>query len=335
MCLALARIRSRNGYVGSALLLLLSLALGILSGGSALADGEYQLDVNEIEAVRNSALLWVKQERLPPPEIPLSAKDEARFAEAWAQFGVACHNVEKAWTGAFEKDPLFERASACFNRLAELEWQFNFLRKEIRHQYGSDRFNEYEIQGSAWVETSGKPWLDLDDTNLVRLYVRVEFLVHARDKMQDKRIPSPTYEWMLTTEPYASEVTDADEELTEERAVEICRAAIIRQRKLTRDQHEKIAARLDLPRNMLRYLEIREEGNYMEVLGGTYLGANLPKHEAIRKAEAEFRVAVEQVLAIRPDAMISMYRAHKEHVDELVHKKIRQHEAFEASLAAP
>ena len=332
MC-AFARFRCRDRHMHIFALLLVSVAMCILSCG-ALADGEYQLDPNLIEDVRNAALLWVEQERLPPPDIPLSAKDEARFAEAWARFGVACGNVEKAWTGAFEKDPLFERASACLDRLAELEWQINILRNDFRRQHGERRFREYETQGHAWVKTSGMPWLDLDDTNLARLYLWGEFIVHARDKMQDGKIPSPTYEWMLTTEPYASEVTDADEELTEERALAICRAAIIRQRKLTRDEHEKIAARLDLPRNMLRYLEMRNEVAYMEHLGGTYLGLNLPKHD-IRKAEAEFHLAAEKVIAIRPDAMISLHRAHKKHIDELVHEKVREHEAFEASLAAP
>lgn len=316
------------------ILLRVSLALCIVSGGSALADGEYPLDIHWFNAVRNAALLWVEQERLPPPEIPLSAKDEARFAEAWGRFGVACRNVEKAWTLAFEKDPLFQRASACLNRLADLEWKFNLLRKEIRRQYGSDQFNAYESQGSAWVQTNGKPWLDLDDTNLVRLYLVLEFFVHTKDKMLDGKIRAPTYEWMRTTEPYASEISDADVDLTEERALEICRAAIRRQRNVARDEHEKIASRLDLPRNVRQYLEMRNEASYLEGLVETYLGSK-PKHEDIRKAEAEFRLAAEKVTAIRPDAMISLHRAHKEHIDELVHEKVREHEAFRSSLAEP
>jgi hypothetical protein len=139
---------------------------------------------------------------------------------------------------------------------------------------------------------------------------------------------------MRTTEPYASEISDKNEELTDARAVEICRAAISRQRNLTRDEHEKIATHLDLPPNMLRYLEIREEADYLEVLGSSYLGANFPKHEDILKAEAEFHDARDQITAIRPDVMMSLRSAQEEVFDELVQDKTRQYEAFQSSVAA-
>ncbi len=319
-----------KGFAGRSTTVLASLVLLLLNGSQTLASDEYRITANEFEATRNAARLWVEYEQLPSTDIPLKNTDDARFARLWKQFGNAAGNVETAWTKAFERDSLLQRACACLDRYHDLDWQYGGLRKGIRREYGNDKFREFEAEGSDWIKTNGMPWLDLDDTNLVLLYLWRESMVDSEGAMQSTKLSPSSYEWLAGTEPYASEVVD-EEILTEERAIEICRAAIIRLREQVSSEHNKIAYSLEMPSDMWRYFEIRDEAESMHSLGFNYLSVNLPKHTDISKAETNFNQMVSKIVKIRPDAMDALHTAHKAMLERKSQDLAEQYEAFEPS----
>jgi hypothetical protein len=123
------------------------LLLLITVGSNLWAEEQIRLSPNEFESVRYLAKLWVKYERLPTMHDKQSRKDETEFREAWAEANAKAANVDSAWTSAFEKNPLLERASKCLDRCNDLEWQYNLLRNGIRQQYGLDGLPRMDILG--------------------------------------------------------------------------------------------------------------------------------------------------------------------------------------------
>ncbi len=314
------------------------------SSTSALAEDsppvtEYQLIHNEDYGVlRNLFRLWVEYENLPAPELPLSPTDNAKLANVWTRLRAAGDNVESAWQQAFRSDPLLQQALTSYNRGHELEWQFQTLRRGIRRQYGFDKYREFKKRGGTAVLTDGKPWLDLGNENLVRLMLWFESLHLANVELLETNdipigiLPPAYYVWLKTTEPYAQEILDFKEELTETRAVEIYLAGIRHERANNCAKNKKLDEQLDLPPGMRQCLRLQTEVNSLYVIGETYLQVNLLQHESIAKAKADFERLLEIAQAIRPDVLVALYQANRKMLEKQWQNQLQNQKRQRESL---
>ncbi len=322
-------------------MILLAIFASLISMGSVVWAQKIRLTANEFEAVRHFAQQWVEYERLPSSNVHQIPNEETEFKKAWTEAGDAAAKVATAWGQAFETDPLLQRALECLDRYHDLQWQYDMLRSGLRQRHGLDGFRKLERQSQDWIATNGHPWLDLQDTELVRLVLWWAEFAHSNRDASTNQGPTVPYLWLTKPGDRLSQWTEnfislrsadlnSEEDLTEKRAIELFRIGVKRKRKELRKQHANLTANLDLPLALFRYWKIRQEAEAMHTFSYGYLQIELPKYEDIAKAEKEFEVAMKKVGTLRPYALVALRSVHMEAAFEGVQDLQRQQAKLQA-----
>jgi len=247
--------------------------------------------------------LWVPN--LPACENGTQRGTDEEFAVLWSDVGKKGKELEEAWKQARKEDPLFSRALDGLDRSDECRTKCNQASNELRKQYGSKKFSEFEKFCARRHDTAGFPWLDVDDRSLVRLCLW--FASVRYNKGVDKQ--SGQHNWMAETSPYKDFVREG-EVLTENRATEIYIESLKRVRVEQLEQRRELEKSRPISDLERTYMESHDEAEFLAALCDPYVELHRP--EFLQTADNNFVESFRAAAQVRPDVLDVLKTIHQQ-----------------------
>ena len=234
-------------------------------------------------------------------EVPLAREvlDDVKFAEfesAWTEACSAARQYESAWDRALSEDARLKRALELLDRVDGLMTRYNSLRPRVRSYYkelGPSAYKDFEKWSDDWHELSRHEWLQPEeDKEFAQIYLWVCRTIGAETQ-------APPREWF----PYADLVKEllpsGDEELDEDRAVEILTIAVGRARERELQLRGGIERDNDPPDFVYDYLRAWSEANTLHPSCDAYVRYHQPDY--VVAALEKWEEAVGRCFKIWPD----------------------------------
>lgn len=234
-------------------------------------------------------------------EVPLAkeALDDLKFAKfesAWEKACSAARQYEVAWDRALSEDVKLKRAIELLHRVEDLERKAYSLKSRVEDHYkelGPSAFTDFEEWSFKWLQNSTHEWLQPEeDKEFAQIYLWVCRTIGAETQ-------APPREWF----PYADLVKEllpsGDEELDEDRAVEILTIAVGRARERELQLRGGIERDNDPPDFVYDYLRAWSEANTLHPSCDAYVRYHQPDY--VVAALEKWDEAVGRCFKIWPD----------------------------------
>ncbi|HEX3601577.1 MAG TPA: hypothetical protein VHU84_15605 [Lacipirellulaceae bacterium] len=235
----------------------------------------------------------------------MSPEKQREFDAAWHDAELAARDVQNQWDREMSKDELLQATLDGYQRAEKADQVYCDAREKLRDRFGLNKFNELEGKFQPWILARGVPWLDSQDTKLLRVYA------WYLQRLVSGGAPNECFWPGFDAKAFAK--------ANESRRVGIIKSHLQVVRGSKSPQAQEMEREIDSIPLMRRYLERREEADGLHEICGEYLSQKgVGKSTEILAAEEKFVSLAQKAYDLWPGMAVALVKAHPERIpDEL------------------